>query len=90
MNCALCHRDVPQLTEHHLTPKSRLKKGEITPTIWIWICSACHRQIHALFSNIQLANELNSLERLRDEPRLSRFLSWIAKQDAGKHIRMRR
>ncbi len=88
MPCALCERDVAKLTEHHLKPKSRLKKGETTPTIWI--CSACHRQIHALFTNLQLADELNSLERLRDEPRMRKFLSWIAKQDANKAIQVRR
>ncbi len=88
MNCALCGRAVAQLTEHHLKPKSRLKKGEVTPTIWI--CSACHRQIHALFSNLQLADELNSLERLRDEPRMVKFLSWIRKQDANKRVKVRR
>jgi hypothetical protein len=88
MKCALCEREVSQLTEHHLKPRSRLKKGEITPTILI--CSACHRQIHALFSNLQLADEFNSLERLRDEPRIRKFLLWIIKQDANKHIRVRR
>ena len=88
MKCALCEREVSQLTEHHLKPRSRLKKGEITPTILI--CSACHRQIHVLFSNLQLADEFNSLERLRDEPRMRKFLLWIVKQDANKHIRVRR
>ncbi len=88
MKCALCGREVAALTEHHLKPRSRLKKGETTPTIEI--CWACHRQIHALFSNRQLAGEYNSLERLRDEPRMQKFLLWIAKQDAGKHIRVRR
>jgi hypothetical protein len=88
MKCALCERDVAKLTEHHLKPRSRLKKGETTPTIWI--CSACHRQIHVLFTNLQLADEYNSLERLRDEPRMVKFLSWIRKQDANKHIKVRR
>ncbi|HEX9997160.1 MAG TPA: hypothetical protein VGB45_08465 [Abditibacterium sp.] len=88
MKCALCDREVAQITEHHLKPRSRLKKGETTPTIWI--CSACHRQIHVLFFNLQLADELNSLERLRDEPRMAKFLNWIRKQDANKHIKVRR
>lgn len=87
MNCALCERGVPRLTQHHLKPKSRLKKGESTPTIWI--CWACHRQIHALFSNLELGGEYNSLERLRDEPRMRKFLSWIRKQDAGKAVKVR-
>jgi len=88
MNCALCGRDVDKLTEHHLTPRSKLKHAEKTPTIWI--CSACHRQIHALFSNAQLHDEWNSLERLRDEPRMQRFLSWVRKIDPNKRVRVRR
>ncbi len=88
MNCALCEREIAKLTEHHLKPKSRLKKGETTPTIWI--CWVCHRQIHALFSNLQLADEYDSLERLRDEPRMKKFLGWIRKQDAEKAVKVRR
>ena len=88
MTCRLCRRDVEKLTEHHLTPKSKLKKGERTPTIWI--CSACHRQIHALFSNQELRDEYHSVERLRDEPRMSKFLDWIVRQDPEKHVRVKR
>ena len=88
MTCALCGRDVDKLTEHHLTPRSKLKRGETTPTIYI--CSACHRQIHALFSNQQLHDEYNSVERLRDEPRMTRFIAWVRKQDPNKRVRVRR
>ncbi len=88
MICALCQRDLEHLTQHHLTPRSKLQAGETTPTICI--CSACHRQIHALFSNTELHDELNTLERLRDEPKMRRFLRWIGKQDPGKRVRVRR
>ena len=88
MTCALCQRNVEKLTEHHLTPRSRLKKGETTPKIWI--CGPCHRQIHVLFSNVELAEFFNTRERLRDEPRMARFLAWIAKQDPEKAVRVRK
>ena len=88
MTCKLCRRAVEKLTEHHLTPRSKLKKGERTPTIWI--CSACHRQIHALFSNDELAREFNTVEKLRGEPRLARFLKWIGKVDPNKAVKVRR
>ena len=55
MTCGLCERDVDALTVHHLVPRSRLKKGDPVPTVDI--CSACHRQIHALFGNRELADE---------------------------------
>ncbi len=88
MTCALCQRDVEKLTEHHLTPRSKLKKGESTPTTYI--CSACHRQIHVLFTNQQLHDEYNTVERLRDEPRMARFIAWVRKQDPNKRVRVRR
>lgn len=88
MLCALCNRDVEKITEHHLKPRSRLKKGEATPTIYI--CSACHRQIHALFTNQQLADEYTTVDRLRDEPRMARFIAWVRKQDPNKRVRVRR
>lgn len=88
MTCRLCQRNVEKLTEHHLIPRSKGKKGERLPTIWI--CSACHRQIHALFTNDELAAQFNTPERLRDEPRMEKFLAWIRKQDPNKHIAVRK
>ncbi len=93
MRCELCHRAVPHLTRHHLTPRSQLKrsplkKGETPPTICI--CPACHRQLHVLFSNRELAQEFNTPEKLRAAPPMQRFLRWAGKQDAGKCIRVRR
>ncbi|RYG70700.1 hypothetical protein EON80_07185 [bacterium] len=88
MPCALCGREVSRLTEHHLIPRSTLKKGETSPTISI--CSPCHRQLHVLFTNQQLHDEYNSLERLRDEPRMQHFLNWMRKQDPNKGIKVRR
>ncbi len=87
MICELCRRDVDKLTEHHLTPRSKLRRGETTPTIGI--CWPCHRQLHALFSLAQLKDEYNTLERLRDEPRMARFLAWVRKQDPNKRVRVR-
>ena len=88
MTCKLCQRAVEKLTEHHLRPRSKLKKGERTPTIWI--CSPCHRQIHALFTNDELAAHFDTADKLRAEPRMNRFLLWIASQDANKSVKVRR
>ena len=88
MICKLCRRDVEKLTEHHLVPRSKLKKGESTPKIWI--CGPCHRQIHALFSNDVLAADFNSADKLREEPRMARFLKWIGKVDPNKAVKVRK
>ena len=86
MRCELCEREVDYLTVHHLIPKQ--KEGQGAPTAEV--CSACHRQIHVLYDNARLARELSSIERLRDEPRMARFLAWIRKQDANKRVKVRR
>lgn len=85
MSCQLCEREVEHLTVHHLIPKER--DGRFGPRAEL--CAACHRQIHVLFDNSRLERELNCLERLRDEPEMRRFLSWIRKQDPHKRIRVR-
>ena len=90
MQCQLCNRDLEKLTAHHLIPRQNTKRKKVEPSETIDICSACHRQIHALFDNKHLASELNTLEKLKNEPKMQKFVSWIQKQDAGKRIRVHR
>ncbi len=84
MPCELCEREMEVLTVHHLIPKQ--KKGTHGPTIDI--CSACHRQVHTLFDNTRLAQELNTLEKLKAEPQMAKFLSWVRKQKPEKRIKV--
>lgn len=86
MQCELCQRDVEKLTVHHLIPKQ--KKGTHGPKVDI--CSACHRQIHALFDNKRLAVELNTLEKLQTEPQMQKFLAWVKKQKSDKRVQVHR
>lgn len=88
MECQLCQRDLPSLTVHHLVPRSQGKRGQALPTLLI--CSACHRQIHALFSNAQLARDLNTRDKLVSHPAMESFLKWVRKQDPQKQVRVRR
>lgn len=90
MNCELCQRTMERLTTHHLVPRQAVKrkKAESGPTVEI--CSACHRQIHTLFNNKELAQRFNTLEKLKNEPKMQKFLNWIKKQDPNKRIRVER
>lgn len=90
MNCELCDRDLKSLTVHHLVPRQAVKRKKADPGPTVNICSACHRQIHSLFTNKQLAKELNTLEKLKDEPRMQKFLAWISKQEPDKRVQVRR
>ncbi len=86
--CELCERTVPQLTVHHLVPRSRGKKGETLPTALL--CPACHRQLHAMFSNHELAQEYCSVGELRKAPAMRGFLRWVKKQAPEKKIKVRK
>jgi 5-methylcytosine-specific restriction endonuclease McrA len=56
--CPICDRPIPdsQKDAHHFIPKS--KGGKATE----YLHRICHRQIHALFTETQLARELNTAE----------------------------
>lgn len=90
MQCELCEREVEKLTVHHLVPKQKTKRKNEDPGPTVNICSACHRQIHSLFDNTRLAKELYSIEQLRNEPQMQKFLAWVQKQDPSKRVRVHR
>jgi len=81
--CPLCEREMlPQnLTKHHLVPKSR--GGRTTEKI----CRTCHRQLHALFTNKQLENELNSVESLKENEDIQKYLKWVSNKNPDKYFR---
>ena len=84
--CELCLRESERFTEHHLVPRSR--GGKHGPKARL--CPTCHRQLHAMFSEKTLANELNSVERLRADPEFAAYLKWASKQKDGAAFRVRR
>lgn len=81
--CALCGREVGSRTRHHLRPRS--EGGVETEAV----CSGCHRQVHALFTNATLARELDTLEKLRAAPEMQSYLKWATRQQ-DRHVRVRR
>jgi hypothetical protein len=71
--CALCDRPIPPALRdaHHLIPKSR--RGVST----VFMHRACHKQIHALFTETELAKKYASPHALRAHPEMARFIKWI-------------
>lgn len=71
--CALCDRPIPLALRdaHHLIPKSR--GGDVT----VYLHRACHKQIHALFTETELAKKYASPQALRDHPEMARFINWV-------------
>lgn len=86
MQCQLCDRSVDRLTLHHLVPRQVTKRKQIDTSPTVEICAACHRQIHTLFDNKVLAQELNSIDALKENPAMQRFLRWVQKQDPNRKI----
>ena len=58
-HCVLCKREVKVITKHHLIQKQ--KKGKEI----IKVCVSCSKQIHALFTNAELKQKYNTLEKLK-------------------------
>lgn len=76
--CPLCKRPIPDSEKdaHHLVPKS--KGGRETQ----YLHRVCHRQIHALLTETELARNYNHVEALLAHPDIARFVAWIqAKPD---------
>ena len=71
--CPLCERVIPvsQRDAHHLIPKS--KGGKETE----FLHRICHRQIHALFTETELARQYNNVEALLALPEMTKFVSWV-------------
>ena len=75
--CELCARGAP-LTKHHLIPRSLHGKARYRKrhdrverlTAILWVCHGCHRHLHALLSERELADHYRSREALLAEVRL--------------------
>jgi hypothetical protein len=71
--CPLCDRPIPpsERDAHHLLPKSR---GGRETTLMHRIC---HRQVHALFSETELARDYATAPALRAHPEVAKFVAWV-------------
>ncbi len=77
--CPICERVIPdsQKDAHHLIPKSKGgKKTEFLHRI-------CHKQIHALFTETELAQQYHHAQILKEHPEMQKFIQWVSsKPDA--------
>ena len=89
--CQLCGRSVPRVTEHHLLPRSQGRRRGLKPQALPTadLCPPCHKTLHRLFTNAELAREYASLDALREHADVQRFVRWVQKQPGSKAVRVR-
>lgn len=95
--CQLCGRRVPDITVHHLIPRTRhsnkrnkrdFARSEVRDRT-IRVCQPCHKNIHAALDNKSLERDYNTLRALASHPAIKRFSTWVARQSPGRHVRVR-
>ena len=71
--CTLCDRPIPPALRdaHHLIPKSR---GGVNT---VFLHRACHKQVHALLTETELARNYATSQALRAHPEMARFIEWV-------------
>jgi hypothetical protein len=76
--CPLCDRVIPpaQRDAHHLVPKS--KGGRQTK----FLHRVCHRQVHALLTETELARQYATVEALLGHRELQTFVAWVKTKPA--------
>lgn len=83
LTCPLCNRVIPpaQADRHHLVPKS--KGGRRTE----FLHRVCHRQIHALLTEGELAGQYATVEALLQHPELQAFVAWVKTKSEDFFVR---
>ena len=82
-NCPLCNRALGSVIEaHHVIPKS--KGGTQTVNLH----PICHRKIHKVFRNSELAKHGN-IDALKSHPDIQIFIRWLEGKDPDFYRRSR-
>lgn len=91
IECALCRRSVPVAEDHHLVPENRAESPVVQ------VCTPCHKQVHALFTNEELREKYATVTALRNADRLQSYYRWIRDTDkldidvrTARHVRDQR
>ena len=82
--CPLCERPLSEKpSRHHLVP--RTFRGRETVNLHM----ICHIQIHATFTERELLNHYNTIDRILEHENIRKFESWIKKKPPGFYVKKR-
>jgi hypothetical protein len=85
-SCPLCDRPMvagPSVDQHHPVPRSHGGQAAVT------MHKICHRAIHAMLSERDLAEEFSDFGKLRAHPMLAQFIAWVQKRPPEYYDRTR-
>lgn len=95
--CELCGRKVPEVTKHHLIPRTRhankrnkreFSREDVRHRLAL-ICRPCHKQIHAVLTEKQMERDHNTLDALKAHPEIAKFLTWIRNKPGDQAVFVR-
>lgn len=75
--CPLCGRTIPvgpAADRHHWVPRAKGGRD------WSWLHRVCHRKIHSLFTEAELARLYPTAAALLGHPEIRRFVAWVRKR----------
>lgn len=75
--CPICGRPMvagPSIDRHHWVP--RTKGGRAATPVHL----ICHRMLHRLYSEKEMARTYNDPAVIRADPRLAPFLRWVGRK----------
>jgi hypothetical protein len=76
-HCGICGRPLgtENIDQHHLIPKTFKGKDLVT------LHRICHRKLHSVLTEREMANYYHTLERLREHTEIEKFVKWVAKKE---------
>lgn len=77
-SCPICGRVMIQgrsVDRHHFVPK--LKGGKEMTLLHV----ICHRKLHSVFSESEMARYYNTPERCKEHPEIIKFIKWLKNKD---------
>jgi 5-methylcytosine-specific restriction endonuclease McrA len=75
--CPLCGRPLiagPSVDAHHLVPRSEGGRETVT------MHRVCHSKIHSLFTEQELRDGYDTLDKLRAHPEIAKFIRFVRKK----------
>ncbi|MFP4271348.1 MAG: HNH endonuclease [Alphaproteobacteria bacterium] len=73
--------DGPSVDRHHLVPKTEGGRDTVV------MHRICHRKIHSVLSERELATGYADLAALKAHPEIARFVRWVRRKPAEFHKR---